>query len=156
MQLPLLKMAALYFDKLVTLDPVGASWATIGTDHHASEAVKQLQDAGILHTVTPADVLAKFTAPITDAIRRDMRDREFLDLCEARGGGRWTLSLAKVPQDLQTDQTMRHLMGDFARRAAREAGDYRRYHFTRLRLRNSWENGKAKTFYMSKIQVYNS
>jgi len=35
--------------------------------------------------------------------------------------------LAKVPQDLQTYQTMRHLMDDFARRAAREAGDYREY-----------------------------
>ena len=27
-QLPLLKVAALYFDKLVILDPVGASWVT--------------------------------------------------------------------------------------------------------------------------------
>lgn len=34
-QLPLLKVAALYFDKLVILEPVGASWATIGVDHHA-------------------------------------------------------------------------------------------------------------------------
>ena len=31
-QLPLLKVAALYFDRLVILDPVGASWATIGPD----------------------------------------------------------------------------------------------------------------------------
>jgi hypothetical protein len=31
-QLPLLKVAALWFDKLVILDPVGASWATIGED----------------------------------------------------------------------------------------------------------------------------
>ena len=56
-----------------------------------------------------------------------MPDREFPDLREAQGGGRWTLSLAKVPYDLQTDQTMRHLLGDFARRAAREAGDYREH-----------------------------
>jgi hypothetical protein len=34
-QLPLLKVAALYFDKLVILDPVGASWATIGADYPA-------------------------------------------------------------------------------------------------------------------------
>lgn len=106
---------------------VGASWATVGADHHAPESVKQLQDAGIMQTVTPADVLAKYAAPITDATRRDMRDREFPDMCKAQGGGRWILSLAKVPQDLQTDQTMRHLMGDFARRAAREAGDYRKH-----------------------------
>jgi hypothetical protein len=37
-QLPLLKVAALWFDKLVILDPVGASWATIGADHHTREA----------------------------------------------------------------------------------------------------------------------
>jgi hypothetical protein len=87
-QLLLLKVAALYFDKLYLLDPVGASWATIGADYPAREAVKQLQDAGILQMITPTDVLAKQAGPITDAIRRDMRDREFLDLCEARGGGR--------------------------------------------------------------------
>ena len=56
-----------------------------------------------------------------------MCDRKFLNLCEAQGGRPLTFSLAKVPQDLQTDQTMRHLLGDFARRAAREAGDYREY-----------------------------
>ena len=78
-----MKVAALYFDKLVLLDPVGASWATIGADHHAREAVRQLQDAGILQMVTPADVPAKYAGPITDAIRRDMHDREFLDLSEA-------------------------------------------------------------------------
>lgn len=86
-----------------------------------------MQDAGILQVVTPADVLAEYAAPITDAIRRDLRDREFPDTCEARGGGRWTLSLAKVPHDLQTDQTMHHLMGDFSRRAARGAGDYKEH-----------------------------
>ena len=32
-QLPLLKVAALYFDKLVILDPAGASWATIAVDY---------------------------------------------------------------------------------------------------------------------------
>jgi hypothetical protein len=31
-QLPLLKVAALYFDKLVILDPVGASWNTGGAE----------------------------------------------------------------------------------------------------------------------------
>ena len=34
-QLPLLKLAAMYFDELVILDPVGASWDTIGADHVA-------------------------------------------------------------------------------------------------------------------------
>jgi hypothetical protein len=62
-------------------------------------------------------VLAKYAGSITGAIRRNMRDRGLLDLCEVRSGGRWPLSLVKVPQDLQTDLTMRHLMDDFARRA---------------------------------------
>ena len=41
-QLPLLKVAALWFDKLVILDPVGARWATIGADDHAREAIKRI------------------------------------------------------------------------------------------------------------------
>ena len=58
-QLPLLKVAVLYFDRLVILDPICASCATIGANHHAREAVVQLQDVGILQTVTRADVLAQ-------------------------------------------------------------------------------------------------
>ena len=122
-QLPLLKVAALWFDKLVILDPVGASWDTIGADHIARDAVRQLKDAGILEIVIPAAVLATYERPIADAIHRDMADREFLELCDAQsrtaGKQRWTLSLAKVPQDLQTDQTMRHLMRDLAREVLR-------------------------------------
>ena len=33
--------------------------------------------------------------------------------------------MANVPQDMQTDQTMCHLMGDFARGVARDLGQYR-------------------------------
>jgi hypothetical protein len=62
-QLPLLKAAALYFDKQVTLNRVGASWAAIGEDHHYWEAATRLKDAGILQTVTPADVLPKLAGP---------------------------------------------------------------------------------------------
>lgn len=131
-QLPLLKVAALWFDKLVILDPVGASWDTIGADDIARDAVRKLKDAGILEIVTPATVLAKYEAPITEAIRRDMSNEKFLELCEAQmrlsGKQRWTLSLAKVPQDVQTDQPMRHLMGNFARdvasKTAYAANDY--------------------------------
>ena len=58
-----------------------------------------------------------------------MADRESLDLCdaqsEATGKRRWTLSLAKAPQDIQMDQTMRHLMGDFAREVAIEFDECR-------------------------------
>jgi hypothetical protein len=128
-QLPLLKVAALWFDKLVILDPVGASWDTIGADHGARDAVRQLKDAGILEIVTPATVLAKYERPIADAIRRDMTDREFLELCDTQsqttGKQRWKLSLAKVPQHLNTDQAMRNHMGDFGRVVARDSGQYR-------------------------------
>jgi len=47
-QLPLLKVAALDFDKLVILDPVGASWVTIGADRRAREVAMQFKDAGTL------------------------------------------------------------------------------------------------------------
>ncbi len=43
-QLPLLKVAALYFDRLTILDPVGASWARIGEDHDR-EVVNLLKTA---------------------------------------------------------------------------------------------------------------
>lgn len=52
-QLSLPKVAALWSDKLVILDPVGASWATIGTDHHAREIVKQLQDTRMVPEFGP-------------------------------------------------------------------------------------------------------
>jgi hypothetical protein len=140
-QLPLLKVAALYFDRLIILDPVGASWNTVGADYQARDAVKLLMDEkiAILQTVMPADVLAKYAGSIRDAVRQDMNDPEFLALCAAQsratGKQRWTLSLEKVPQDLQTDQSMRDLMGDFARDVVGQAsqyneqvaGDYREY-----------------------------
>lgn len=83
-QLPLRKVAALYFDKLTILDPVGASWATVGADHVARGAITLLKDAGILEVVTPVDVLAKYGDALTEAIRRDMADREFLEICDAQ------------------------------------------------------------------------
>jgi len=102
-QLPLLKVAAVWFGKLVIFDPVGASWDTVGAGRAAREAVQLLKDEGILEIVTPAAVLAKYERLIAEAIRRDMHEQEFLSLCEVHsqnsGKQRWTLSLAKVPQD---------------------------------------------------------
>ncbi|MBE9570199.1 MAG: hypothetical protein IMF11_06220 [Proteobacteria bacterium] len=97
--------------------------------------------AFLLHAgMTARRRCCRWMSLITDTIRQDMRDREFLHLCEARGGGRWTLSLAKVPQDMQTDQTIRHLLGDFARRAAREAGDRLKQHMaTMMHLFHGWD-----------------
>lgn len=55
-QLPLLKVAALWFDKLVLLDPAGASWDAVGAGHFARDAVWQRMNAGISAIVTPATV----------------------------------------------------------------------------------------------------
>jgi hypothetical protein len=125
-QLPLLKVAAQYFDRLTILDPSDASWATIGVGAEVRRAVKELQGAGILTTVTPAEVLTRYEGWIAEAIRQDMQDPEFLALCDAHakasGRQRWTLALSKVPRDVSADGAMRTLLGDFARRVAAESG----------------------------------
>lgn len=131
-QLPLLKVAALFFDKLFLLDPIAASWNSVGTTESARDGVRLLREAGILETVSPAAVLAKYDAPLAELVKRDMADRDFLALCDAQsrssGQNRWTLSLAKVPEQLQTDEVMRRLLGPFARevagRAAHATEDY--------------------------------
>jgi hypothetical protein len=122
-QAPLLKVAALYFDKIYLLDPTQASWATIGAGS-VSKDVQLLQSAGILEIINPAEVLKDYEKEIHEAIRLDLQNPEFLDCCEARGGGRWTLALAKVLKDTQQDEKLRCLMGDFARQMAKTANDF--------------------------------
>lgn len=127
-QLPLLKVAAVWFDELVIMDPSGASLHSIGVDPSVGQAVQLLRQEGILRVVNPATVLQTYEGPMAAAIRADLADPAFLQLCqahaEATGHQRWTLSLAKVPQDLQADQALRHLLGDFARSVAGEASRY--------------------------------
>jgi hypothetical protein len=126
-QLPGLTVTAQYLEKLYILDPVDARLETFSADYHARRAVKLLMDEkiAILQTMRPADVLATDADLSTDAIRRDMPGQGLLELCEAQGGERWTLSLAKVLEGLQTDRAMRNFMGDVARQASRDAGQYR-------------------------------
>jgi hypothetical protein len=62
-QLPQVEIATVWFDRLVLLDPVGASWDTIGAEHVARDAVKLLTGAGILEIVRPAAMLSVFAAP---------------------------------------------------------------------------------------------
>jgi hypothetical protein len=54
-----------------------------------------------------------------------MGDRDFLDLYDAESLAsdkqRCNFSLAKLPEDLKTDQKMRQLSGDFAREVASKA-----------------------------------
>ncbi len=41
-QLPLLKVAVLWFDRLVILDSVNASWVSIGADYYPQRGVKRI------------------------------------------------------------------------------------------------------------------
>ena len=127
-QLPLIKVAAVWFDELMILDPLGASLNSIGVHPSVRDAVKLLQQEGILKIVDPASVLQTFDGPMAAAIRADLADPAFLQLCQAHaqatGRHRWTLSLAKVTQDLHADQALRHLLGDFARSVAGESSRY--------------------------------
>ena len=103
-QIPLLKIAALYFDELVILDPVGASWNTIGAAMFARQAVKLLADETILKVVTPGEVLANHEAAKAAANRRDMEDQEFVELCEAhaQATGKRTWNASRPPRRRRT------------------------------------------------------
>lgn len=117
-QSPLLKAAALYFDKLFILDPLKASWATIGPGEREPE-LRLLESEGILQRIAPEEVLLRNDKTIGDAIERDLADPEFSKLCAEKAQGRWTLALAKVPQAVRNDpkyqpldQAMRSLMNN--------------------------------------------
>lgn len=114
----LLKAAALYFDKLYILDPLKASWATIGPGERETD-LRLLESEGILQRVAPEDVLLRNDKIIGNAIECDLADPEFLKLCEGKADKRWTLALAKVPKAIRNDpkyqpldQAMRNLMID--------------------------------------------
>ncbi len=135
-QLPLLKATALYFDKLHILDPFQASWKSIGAIN-AKEEVSFLKEKKILLPIHPAEVLHKYEAEIASSIRADMKDSEFLKICEDYGKAKsWTLALAKVPKAIRDDsqyqpldQSMRNLMGDFSREMSTAAGQYQENYF---------------------------
>ncbi|WP_448544493.1 hypothetical protein [Roseiflexus sp.] len=77
-QLPLMKVVALWFDKLVILDPVSASWDTIGADHVPRDAARLLQSVGILE---PAYAWVNAMNPNLN--RRD--DGKVLKIIQAQG-----------------------------------------------------------------------
>jgi hypothetical protein len=49
-QLPLLKVATLSFDKLVNLDPIGASRDNVGTDRHREISARSCVPTKVLAT----------------------------------------------------------------------------------------------------------
>jgi hypothetical protein len=128
-QVPLLKAAALYFDKLYILDPFKASWDMVGPAG-GMEELSLLEQEGIFERVAPEEVLKKYEKAITAEILADMTDPNFLSLCQRKGRGRrWTLALAKIPKEIRSkykslDMPMRRLMKDIPRKASMELSDY--------------------------------
>ncbi|HXJ93802.1 MAG TPA: hypothetical protein VMT20_13200 [Terriglobia bacterium] len=130
-QAPLLKAAALYFDRLSILDPEKASGGGIGAVEVAAD-VKLLEQEGVLVRIAPEEVLQKYEGAIAAAVRADLEDSEFVQLCEASGKAKsWTLALAKVPREIREnpahqdylrrepeDQAMQRLMGELPRSLA--------------------------------------
>ncbi|MGH7845742.1 MAG: hypothetical protein ACREQW_11310 [Candidatus Binatia bacterium] len=130
-QAPLLKAAALYFDKLYILDPEKASGGTIGAVTVVDD-VRLLEREGILERIAPEEIVRQYESALAAAIEADLKDREFLQLCQASGKAQfWTLALAKVPRAIRDnpqhqehaarkpqDQAMQRLMGDLPGRLA--------------------------------------
>ena len=110
-QIPLLKAAALYFDKLYILDPLKASSGTIGiADPDLAKDITLLEKEGILERVSPEAVLHDYEDAIANAVRADMDDPKFIRLCETSGRAKqWTLALAKVPKEIRDDSKFKPL-----------------------------------------------
>jgi hypothetical protein len=119
-QAPLLKATAVYFDKLYILDPEKATGGSIGIGE-VNNDIKLLEQKGLLERVAPEEVLHADTIEhaIAEAVRADVRDTKFIELCESSGRAHyWTLALAKVPHDLRNDPkfqpldaSMKNLLG---------------------------------------------
>lgn len=116
--LPLLKVAALYFDKLYILDPLkavsgGEEFARDNDQRNeTTQNVRLLAEQGIVEMIDPAAILAQYNTKIEAAIRNDLQDREYLNLCGKSGrASKWMLSLAKVPSNILQDKNLQHLMG---------------------------------------------
>lgn len=107
---PLLKLAALYFDKFYILDPELAHHDGVGISFPMRNNMKLLHEAGILELVKPSEVfkppiedeISEYEALVTDGIKADLNDNEFIRLCQqsARKQG-WNISIAKIPSRLR-------------------------------------------------------
>lgn len=118
---PILKTAALYFDKLYILDPLKATYSKPGCLTLAKEPddILILEKEGILERIAPEEVIHKYEKEISKAIREDMKDLSFRQLCEDKdSNGMWRLAVEKVPKDIRTDpefkpidKSMQRMMG---------------------------------------------
>jgi hypothetical protein len=123
---PLLKIAALYFDKLNILDPLkavsGPAPGAVRSGARVEDYVSLLERENILTRIEPDEVVHKYEDLMKEAIRTDLRDPEFEELCELSDKQGWELALAKVPTGVRDDpqfqpreEAMQNLMGaDYA------------------------------------------
>jgi hypothetical protein len=121
---PLLKAAALYFDKLFILEPEKVYQGQTGTYElgKTDECVNFLRDKNrnIIEPIRPEEVLYQFEKEISDAIRGDLNDPEFVSLCEKSGKHPyWKLAMEKIPKEIREDpkfkpldQSMQKIMGE--------------------------------------------
>jgi hypothetical protein len=127
----LLKAAALFFDKLYILDPCKASYKGIGPGIKVGH-VNLLEKEGILERISPEHVLNNYENAITNSIRSDLNDPEFIRLCKTSGRAKyWTLALAKVPKDIREDpklklldRSMQRLMGEIPKEVIPDVSRY--------------------------------
>src|SRR6266852_515994 len=96
-QLPLLKVAALYFDKLYLLDPFtaisgGEEFARGSDRDEIARNVDLLKERKILKEIHPDEVLGTYNSQIAAAIHDDLQDLDYLKLCRTSGQPRtWML-----------------------------------------------------------------
>jgi hypothetical protein len=130
-QTPLLKVAAIYFDKLYILDPEKSSSGMIGIqDPKVAKDVALLEHKSvkIVERVAPEDIVEKYEKAIAKAVRDDMQDKEFIQHCATSNKDYWTIALAKIPKGIRNDKkykpkdkAMQRLMGKVPREAADNA-----------------------------------
>ena len=126
-QSPLLKVAAIYFDKLYILDPEKSTSGIIGIEEPEvakDVALLEHKDVEILERIAPEEVVEKYEPAIAKAVRDDLRDKEFVEHCATSDKDHWTIALAKIPKDIREDpkfqpkdKAMQRLMGEVPRDA---------------------------------------
>jgi hypothetical protein len=152
-QSPILRAAALYFDRLFILDPEKASAGTVGAEPILND-LALLKKEGILSPVAPETVLGELSGEISKAIQDDLKDESFLQLCRSAGQtGRWMIALSKLPDDRKLDEAVRRFLVDQAEKAgSREEW----YSTTPEGGRGVWgESGDRTSVNVPNVPVYN-
>lgn len=120
-----LNTAVIYFDKLSVMDPNfsfchdTSSSAPVeyleeyiecltGDKKEYASRVQLLVKEGLLEVVDPRDSFSKAGNLIVDSVRKDIRDSQFLEVCQPLMHLSWVISAAKLPGD--ADLLLRDLL----------------------------------------------